>query len=274
MHEGGSGIRVESNIILGAGSDIHGNGRDGRERAPGWGDGITCAARQTLIRDNLIIDPTDGAVVVFGAPGTRVEENVISCISRESLGGVNMVDPIGFYAIDGNPNRTDYRGTVLRNNLFDAFGARIHIVVPMGAAIWAPKNLGKTLVGATVTGNTIRGGAAAYGLVMNGVDEFTVTGNTSTASYSGLAEGKGPKLPPDEPGPFLYTRDAVGKSVLQPEFKPSERHLEHLLRCNHATPNLLGYRAYTYGQAEGGLLCEPRTWKCWAACPARPNPPM
>jgi hypothetical protein len=254
VHEGGTGIRVESNIILGAGSDIHGNGRDGRERAPGWGDGVTCAARGTTIRDNLIIDPTDGAVVVFGAPGTVVEENVISCISRESLGGINMVDPIGIYAIDGDANRTDYRGTVLRNNLIDAFGSRIHIAVPMGAAIWAPKNLGKTLVGATVTGNTIRGGAAAYGFVANGVDDFTVTGNTSTASYSGLAEGKGPKLPPDEPGPFLYAPDAVGNSTLQPEFKASERHLLHLLRCNHGPTNLLGYRAYVYGVAEAKAI--------------------
>ncbi len=256
VHEGACGTRVESNIILGAGSDIRGNGRDGRERAPGWGDGITCAARASLIRDNLIIDPTDGAVVVFGAPGTVVEDNVIACISRESLGGVNMVDPLGFYAIDGNKQRTDYRGTVVRNNLFDAFGARIHITVPMGAAIWAPKNLGSVLVGATVADNVIQGGAAAYGFVVHGAEAFTVTGNVSKASYSGIAEGQGPKLPPDEPGPFLFSPADVSNCTLQADFKPCERHLLHLLRCNHAKPNLLGYKAYVYGKAEGEAVVQ------------------
>jgi hypothetical protein len=256
LHEGGTGIRVESNIILGAGSDIHGNGRDGRETAPGWGDGVTCAARESVVRDNLIIDPTDGAVVVFAAPGTRVEDNVIACISRESLGGVNMVDPIRYYALNGSTNRTDYGGTVVQNNLFDAFGARIHIIVPMGAAVWAPKNLGQILVGATVINNTIRGGAAAYGFVAHGIEGFTITGNVSTASYSGIAEGKGPKLPPDDPGPFLYAADAVTNCVLQPEFKAAQRHLLHMLRCNHAKPNMLGYKAYTYGEAEAKAIVQ------------------
>ncbi len=102
--------------------------------------------------------------------------------------------------------------------------------------------------------NTITGGAAAYGFIANGVDGFTITGNVSRATYSGLAEGQGPKLPPDEPGPFLFTTNAVGNSVLQPDFKASRRHLLHLLRCNHAKPNMLGYRAYAYGDAEGKAI--------------------
>lgn len=250
VHEGGSNIKVESNIILGAGSDIRGNGRDGGERAVGWGDGVTCAARETLIRDNLIIDPTDGAVVVFAAPGTLVEENVIACVSRESLGGVNMVDPIGFYAIDGDKNRINYRGTIVRKNLFDAFGGRLHIAVPMGGPIWAPKTKGTTLVGGTVVDNLLRGGAAGYGFALNGIDEFTVTGNVSTATHSGRGEGEG-RVPPDEPTGFLYAADAVGKSNLQPEFKAATGKLHHLLRCNHLKYNMLGYRPYPYAEAEG-----------------------
>lgn len=250
VHEGGTNIKVESNIFLGAGSDIRGNGRDGGERVVGWGDGVTCAARATLIRDNLIIDPTDGAVVVFGAPGTIVEENVIACISRESLGGVNMVDPIGFYAIDGDKVRTDYRGTIVRKNLFDAFGARMHITVPMGGPIWAPRTRGTVLVGGAVVDNVLRGGAAGYGFALNGVDQFTVTGNVSTATHSGRGEGEGP-VPPDDCAPFIYAADAVGSSTLQPEFKAATGKLHHLLRCNHLKPNMLGYRAYPYPEAEG-----------------------
>jgi hypothetical protein len=257
LHEGATGLRAESNIILGVGSDIRGNGREGRERSTSWGDGIGCAARGSVVRDNLIIDPTDGAIVVFAAPGSVIEGNVIASISRESLGGINLVDPMPFYAMDGDPGRTDYRGTIVRNNLFDAFGARIHIAVPMGAPIWAPKNLGKVLVGATVTGNEIRGGAAAYGFVANGVEGFTVSGNTSAAIYSGLAEGEPPKFPPAAPGPFLYNPDAVVASSLQPEFKTPEGQLMHLLRCNHLKPNPLGYRTgYAYGTAEAEAVVQ------------------
>lgn len=257
LHEGASGLRAESNIILGSGSDIRGNGREGRERGTSWGDGIGCAAPGSVVRDNLIIDPTDGAIVVFGAPGSVIEDNVIACISRELLGGINLVDPLTVYAIDGDPARTDYRGTIVRNNLLDAFGARIHIAIPMGAGIWAPKNLGKILVGASVSGNTIRGGAAGYGFVVNGVEGFTVTGNTSSASYSGIAEGEPPRFLPAEPGPFLYNAETVAGSTLQPEFKNPQGHLLHLLRCNHLKTNPLGYRTgYNYGTAEAEAVVQ------------------
>jgi hypothetical protein len=251
IHEGARGCRIESNIILGAGADIRGNGRDGRERAPAWGDGISLAAAESVVRDNLIIDATDGAVVVFAAPGSVIEENVIAAVSRESLGGVNLVDPIGYYYEAGSTNRTSYAGMVVKNNLFDVFGARIHIVLPIGAPIWAPRTLGQILTRGAVINNVLQGNAGGYGLVANYIDSFVITGNVSRAKYSGIGEGRSPALPPDEPGPFLYNASEVGDSVLQPEFKKSERHLLHLLRCNHQKPNMLGYRFYEYGEHEG-----------------------
>lgn len=214
LHEGAKGCRVEANILLGAGADIRGNGRDGRERAPAWGDGISLAARDSLVRDNLIIDPTDGAVVVFAAQGSIIEENVIASVSRESLGGVNLVDPIGYYHEAGSTNRTSYAGTTVRNNLFDVFGARIHIVLPIGAPIWAPRTMGQILTKGTVINNVLQGNAGGYGLVANYIDNFVITGNVSRAKYSGIGEGRGPALPPDEPGPFLYNASEVGNSVL------------------------------------------------------------
>ena len=250
VQEGCIHITVESNLILGAGTDPRGNGRDLREGPWFCSDGISCAGRQTVIRDNLIFDPTDGAIVLFGAPGTVAEDNVIACISRESLGAVNMVDPISIYAIDGDKTRTDYRGTTVRNNLIDAFGARLHIAIAMGGPPWAPKNRGLILVGATVTGNTISGGAAGYGLAASGIDGFTITGNVSTASYSGRGMGEPPAVPADEPGPFLFDPKEIGNSVVQPEFKPCVRPLFHLLRANREPNNSLGFRAYPYGNAE------------------------
>ena len=42
-------------------------------------------------------------VVLYGAPGSIAEDNVIAAISRESLGGMNLVDPI-VYNLDATWN--------------------------------------------------------------------------------------------------------------------------------------------------------------------------
>jgi hypothetical protein len=252
VHEGAENCLVEGNIFIGAGVDPRGNGREKTETPFSWGDAISCAAENTRVRNNLIIDPTDVGIVFYGAPGSVAENNVIACISRESLGGINLVD--GFlYPLDTGTDgreRFSYEGTVVRNNYIDAFGARIHISIPMGTGVWVPHLKDKTLVGATVYGNVIAGGAAGYGLVANGVEGFQVYGNKSIASYSGIGEGLNSQNPPDEPGPFLFNPDRVSNSRLQKEFKPSERHLLHLLRCNHGQTDKLGYRIYEYGSDE------------------------
>jgi len=250
IHEGATQVLAEGNIILGAGVGPRGNGREATEAPFGWGDGISCGARNTTIRNNLIVDPTDVGIVLYGAPGSVVEDNVVACVSRESLGGINLVDPLAYYALNEDKTLIDYRGVVVRNNLIDAFGTRIHIALPMGGPPWTPNTVGTTLKGAKVYGNLVSGGAAAYGYVVNGVDSFEVYDNKSTATYSGIGEGYNAKRPPDEPGPFLYDPEAVSNSKLQPEFKASTRHLVHLLRCNHGPINALGYRVYDYTDAE------------------------
>ncbi|HDS83972.1 MAG TPA: hypothetical protein ENN97_02070 [Phycisphaerales bacterium] len=252
VHEGAENCLVEGNIFIGAGVDPRGNGREKTEVPFSWGDAISCAAENTIVRNNLIIDPTDVGIVFYGAPGSIAEDNVIACLSRESLGGINLVD--GFlYPLDEGADgrqRFSYEGTIVRNNYIDSFGARIHISIPMGAGVWVPHLKDKTLAGAAVYGNVIAGGAAGYGLVVNGVEGFYVYDNISIANYSGRAEGLSPKNPPDEPGPFLFNPDRVTDSILQNEFVPSQRHLLHLLRCNHGKTNELGYRIYPYGQYE------------------------
>ena len=97
IHEGGNHCVITNNIILGAGVGPRGNGRETSEKPFAWGDGITCASENTLISNNLILDPTDVGAVLFGAPGSIVKDNVIATISRESLGGINLVDPLGHY---------------------------------------------------------------------------------------------------------------------------------------------------------------------------------
>ena len=73
LHEGGEDILAENNIIIGAGAGARGNGRETREGPFSWGDGVSCAARNSTIRNNLIIDPADAGIVIFAAPGTLVE---------------------------------------------------------------------------------------------------------------------------------------------------------------------------------------------------------
>ena len=250
LHEGAKNCLVEGNLILGAGVDCRGNGREAKEIPFNWGDGISCAAANSIIRNNLIIDPTDVGVVLYGAPGTIVEGNVISSVSRESLGGINMVDAIAHYQLNAEKTLADYRGVKVRNNYIDAFGARIHMGIPMGAVPWVPAWKGKILTGAEVTGNTMAGGAGAYGFVVHGVTNWIVTGNKSTASYSGIADGLSPTNRAHEPCAFVYDPATVQDVTLQKEFVKCKPHIEHLLRCNHGPTNALGYRVYEYGDAE------------------------
>lgn len=43
-----------------------------------WADGISISCKNSLVENNDIIDPTDGGIVVFGSPGSRVRNNRIS----------------------------------------------------------------------------------------------------------------------------------------------------------------------------------------------------
>lgn len=250
MHEGASGLLAEDNLFFGAGVDPRGNGRDLNEAPFGWADLISCAAKDSIIRNNLMIDPTDVGVVLYCAPGTIVEDNVVASISRESLGAINLVDALDYYKIEGTENLFDYRGVKIRNNYIDAFGARIHMAIPVGCVVWVPHWRGRITTGGEVTENTITGGAGAYGIVAHGIQDWKITGNVSTASYSGLAEYGNHPNPPDEPGAFIYDAESVIDCELQPEFVKSHLHIEHLLRTQHAPQSANGYQMHDYGHEE------------------------
>lgn len=250
FHKGASNQLIENNLVLGAGVDARGNGRAMKETPRRWSDGISCGAPNSIIRNNLIIDPTDVGIVLYCAPGSIVENNVVASISRESLGGVNLVDAFDHYALNDEKTLFDYRGSTVRDNYIDAFGARIHIGIPIGCVPWVAHWRGKILTGGEVTGNTIAGSAGGYGFVAHGITNWKITGNKSTATYSGLAEYGDHKNPPDDPAPFLYDAATVKNCELQPEFVKSQRHIEHLLRTHHAPQDELGYQMHDYGDAE------------------------
>jgi len=252
VHEGARNVLIENNFIFGAGGDCRGNGRELTEGRVKWGDGITFASRDSVIRNNLIIDPTDVGFVLFGSPGTIAESNVVASISRESLGGANLVDPINYYKL--SENETDYRGVKVRNNYVDAFGARIHVGYPVGAPIWSPKNRGKFLTGGEVNDNTMAGGAGGYGFVAHTLKGWKITGNKSTASYSGIADGLSSTNRAHVPIAFVYNPETVFDSELQDEFVKCHPHIDHLLRCNHGPKDEKGYRIYPYGDAEADAV--------------------
>jgi hypothetical protein len=147
-----------------------------------WADGISLACIRSVVRNNTIVDATDGAIVVFGAPGSVVEDNVIRAEGVTLLGGINMVD---FHPYEG-----DYTGTRVRRNVIDAAGAVIRIGLGMGHRVWicldptqGPAD--PTLFGAIVTENTLRGNYMQYGYAVDGVRDWTVEGNTDFATHSG-----------------------------------------------------------------------------------------
>jgi hypothetical protein len=251
VHEGAVSVCIEDNIVFGSGVDVRGNGRSPKERPFGWGDGISTASPKSTVRNNLIIDATDEGIMIQGAPGTIVEGNVIAAISREMLAGIALIDPSRHYAMADGHRRHDYQGVIVRNNLIDNFGARIHIAVPMGGPPWSENLAGTTLVGATIINNVVTGDAGGYGYVANGVDGFTVIQNESKATYSGIGDGL-PGNPPDKPRAFLFDPAGIGNSQLQDDFIPktAEGHLVHLLRNFWQPSGPDGYRIAEYGDQE------------------------
>lgn len=269
LHEGGKDCKVESSIFFGCGADSRGNGRYDGEVPPKWGDGISCAAERSTVSNNIVIDPTDVGVVIFCAPGTEVKNNVIASISRESLGGINMVDGLGFYEIDKGKippedktsmRKYNYSGVKVHDNLIDSRGARVHIAVPMGATVWVPRDkTTQIFVGAKVYDNTLDGDASAYGFIVDGVENFEVSGNKSLGKVSGFADGRWDVVC-DDPASFIYNPQYVTNTKLQKEFKTMERSLQHLLRCNHGPAHVggpfRGYKAYSYGTDEAKAVAE------------------
>ncbi len=68
--EGGlqcNNVTVQNNDIGPCGSDVFQQ----------WADGISVSCRSALVRNNMVNNPTDGGIVLFGSPGTLVTNNTI-----------------------------------------------------------------------------------------------------------------------------------------------------------------------------------------------------
>ncbi|KAK4054094.1 hypothetical protein OIV83_001119 [Microbotryomycetes sp. JL201] len=136
-----------------------------------WADGLSIAGKDSLIAGNTVTDATDGAIVVFCAPGTTVTNNTIIAKTRDLLGAINMVDDFPF--------AQDFTNTRVTGNVIKTEGdAFIRLGIGCGPTCWSPWQPGHTLnFGGYVLDNYIGPGNLAYGIALSGVRNFTVQGN-------------------------------------------------------------------------------------------------
>ncbi|GAB2821217.1 hypothetical protein GCM10027176_26990 [Actinoallomurus bryophytorum] len=194
------GAKILNNTIGPAGTDTP---------SGTWADGISLACGTSTVQGNTVQDATDGGIVIFGAPGSSVKNNTIVAKSRTLLGGINLVD----YA----PMNGNYTGTTVTGNTINAQSAFIKVGIAMGPQVWGCGT--GTNYGASVTGNTLQGAHMGYGYAVNGVRDWTVTGNTDTSTHVGTPNaGCGGTV--SAPGRFQV--QASASSTLQPEFTSAQ----------------------------------------------------
>jgi len=140
-------------------------------------DGISLECHDAVVENNTIIDVTDGGIVIFQSPGALIANNTIRAETRIMLYGISMEDYL--------PLEGDFTGTRVTGNVIDAAGAMIHSGIGMGPHVGCVPD-GEAILrsrGAVVTGNTLMGTHMAYGFVVGGVEDWTVTGNVDLSTH-------------------------------------------------------------------------------------------
>ncbi len=179
-----------------------------------WADGISFACTNSIVRNNRIVDSTDGAIVLFAATGSIIEDNLIQAETRTLLGAIHLVE--------SDLNGGDYTGTVVRNNIIELTGAVIRIAVPMGTRTWLcleEDEDANTIFGATVSNNILRGEKIQYGYIIDGVKDWTVIDNIDESTHIGVSTNRCRGRLPSPPAGFLYNPERA-EGIFQPEFEP------------------------------------------------------
>jgi parallel beta-helix repeat protein len=176
-------------------------------------DGISLDCANSVVENNTIIDVTDGGIVIFQSPGALVANNTIRAENRIMFYGISMEDYL--------PLEGDFRGTRVTGNVIDAAGAMIRRGIGMGPYVGcasedenAPRSRG-----AVVTGNTLMGDHMAYGFVVSGVEDWTVTGNVDLSTHlTPEREWDCFGSVVDPPAGFQYN-PVTSSGTFQPEFE-------------------------------------------------------
>lgn len=196
-----------------------------------WADGISMSCLNSVVRNNMINNPTDGGIVLFGAPGTQVYNNTIWVVNQTLLGGVNMVD---YDPFSGN-----YSGTVVRNNtIMGGFAAGpaeageakgvnsedaiIKIGIAIGPRTWFGNRFGLNVSqSGTVMDNRLTG-AFSYGIAITSAKNFTVENNVLFGNTSFIG-ARGPNCTTFDtvptPAAFVLDTNDTQTLTLQSDFQ-------------------------------------------------------
>lgn len=174
-------------------------------------DGISIACKDSIVRDNTIVDCTDAGIVVYCSPGTKVTANHISSVGLSAMGGILMVDPTPF---DG-----DYSGVLIRDNILEATSKAMRVGIGIGLSILSD-DIDTILRGGSVIHNELRGLFMGYGIAAAGLEGWKIEDNWTTARHQGKRSARCfEDLVNPEPMPFLYHKATVEKSTFQEDFE-------------------------------------------------------
>ncbi|PCH40953.1 hypothetical protein WOLCODRAFT_150976 [Wolfiporia cocos MD-104 SS10] len=196
-----------------------------------WADGISVSCMNAVVRNNMVNNPTDGGIVVFGSPGTIVENNTIWVETNTLLGGINLVDY--------EPWKGNYTNTIVRNNLIrggfatskelanetkgsNADDVIIKIGIAIGPRTWFGNEFYNNVSSSgTVLDNQLMG-AFGYAIAMSSAHNFTVEGNTLVGNTSFIG-ARGPNCTADDavpaPAAFIVDQHTVTLSTEQTDFQ-------------------------------------------------------
>ncbi|KAH9482304.1 hypothetical protein JR316_0004402 [Psilocybe cubensis] len=217
-----SGVTIQNNDIGPCGSDAFQE----------WADGISVSCRDSVVRNNMIQDPTDGGIVVFGSPGTQVYNNTIWILNATLLGGINLVDY--------DPWNGDFTSTVVRDNVIlggfatdepdndtkgnNAENAIIKIGIAIGPKTWFGDRYGNNVVKNGVVQNNKLSGAFSYGIAATSATNFTIQGNAMFGNTSFIG-ARGPLCTDSDvvptPGPFILDPTTTTDMSVQSDFQHS-----------------------------------------------------
>ncbi|KAF9534601.1 hypothetical protein CPB83DRAFT_204636 [Crepidotus variabilis] len=195
-----------------------------------WADGISVSCKNAVIKNNMVQGATDGGIVLFGSPGTKVFNNTIWVLNQTLLGGINMVDY--------DPWKGDYTGTEVHDNTIlggfatdDPDGnqkgnnfenAIIKIGIAVGPETWFGDKYGTNVSKNGVVRNNKLSGAFSYGIAITSAQNFTIQGNTMFDNTSFIGS-RGPKCQDKDvvpqPGPFIVDQRTTKDCTLQSDFQ-------------------------------------------------------
>ncbi|KAI5478662.1 hypothetical protein MNV49_004689 [Pseudohyphozyma bogoriensis] len=191
--------------------------RDTGTYPPGqWADGISLSCASSTVTGNTVTDATDGAIVIFGSPGSTIKDNIIIADQRQLLGAINSVDYAPWF---GN-----YTGTSVTGNTITASNSMIKVGFALGPLNWSPPTAGITSASYTFGGSWINNifntGLTGYfgaGITISGHSDASVTSNKFVSANFGGVNSSACFTPPDN-GPLFINPSTTSGVTTQTSF--------------------------------------------------------